>query len=58
MMFKTKPTILVVSGNSKVSGAIITRLLDKGWPVRTTVRTLDSRSDHLKSLGVEVVKVK
>lgn len=49
-----KPTILVTGATGKTGGAVVKQLLDKGFPVRAVVRTLDGRAEALRRAGAEV----
>ncbi len=51
----TKPTILVTGGTGKTGSAVAALLLQRGWPVRAIVRTLDTRANRLREAGAEVV---
>ncbi len=51
----TLPKILVTGATGKTGGAVVRQLREKGLPVRAIVRTRDSRSETLASLGVDVV---
>ncbi len=50
-----KPKILVTGATGRTGSAVVTQLLAKGYPVRTTVRVPDARSDLLQRRGAEVV---
>jgi len=50
-----KPTILVTGATGKTGGAVVTQLLEKGYPVRAVVRSQDTRSQTLNRLGAETV---
>jgi len=49
-----KPTILVTGATGKTGSATIAQLLAIGYPVRALVRQADTRSEHLRKLGVEI----
>ncbi len=49
-----KPTILVTGATGKTGGAVVKQLLDRGFPVRAVVRTLDGRAEALRRAGAEV----
>jgi len=51
----TSPKILVTGATGKNGGTVIIQLLAKGYPVRTTFRVQDARSDLLQRRGGEVV---
>lgn len=51
----SKSLILVTGATGKTGGAVVRQLLDLGYPVRATVRTLDARAENLKALGAGVV---
>ncbi len=51
----TKSLILVTGATGKTGSAVVRQLLDRGYPVRATVRKRDERADQLESLGAEVV---
>lgn len=48
--------ILITGATGTTSQYAIQHLVDKGIKVRAMVRTIDDRSKHLESLGVEVVQ--
>lgn len=50
-----EPIILVTGATGKTGSAVVSQLLERGWPVRAVVRTLDARSEALKKAGAEVV---
>ena len=50
-----KSLILVTGATGKTGSAVVRQLLDRGYPVRATVRKRDERADELESLGAEVV---
>jgi len=50
-----KPMILVTGATGKTGSAVVSQLLEHGWPVRAVVRALDSRSEALTKAGAEVV---
>ena len=50
----TKPTILVTGATGKTGGAVVTQLLERGFPVRAMVRTLDGRAEALQRAGADV----
>jgi NAD(P)-dependent dehydrogenase (short-subunit alcohol dehydrogenase family) len=50
-----KPIILVTGATGKTGAAVVAQLLEKGWPVRAIVRTLDARSKRLRREGADVV---
>ncbi len=50
-----KPTILVLGATGKTGSAVVSELVNLGWPVRAVVRALDARSERLRKDGVEVV---
>ncbi len=54
MSTTTKPTILVTGAAGKTGGAVVTQLLDKGFPVRAVVRSLDERAEKLRHAGADV----
>lgn len=47
--------ILVTGATGKTGSAVVRQLLDRGYRVRATVRTLDERADSLEALGAQVV---
>lgn len=49
----SKPKIPVTGATGKTGGAVVTQLLEKGWPVRAIVRSRDARSEKLDRMGVE-----
>ncbi len=51
----SKSLILVTGATGKTGSAVVRQLLDRGYPVRATVRKRDERADELESLGAEVV---
>lgn len=51
----SKSLILVTGATGKTGGAVVRQLLDRGYPVRATVRKRDERADELESLGAAVV---
>jgi uncharacterized protein YbjT (DUF2867 family) len=51
----SKSLILVTGATGKTGGAVVRQLLDRGYPVRATVRKFDERADDLGALGAEVV---
>ncbi len=51
----SKSLILVTGATGKTGSAVVRQLLDRGYPVRATVRKRDVRADQLESLGAEVV---
>jgi len=51
----SKSLILVTGATGKTGSAVVRQLLDRGHPVRATVRKRDERADQLESLGAEVV---
>ena len=51
----SKSLILVTGATGKTRSAVVRQLLDRGYPVRATVRKRDERADELESLGAEVV---
>lgn len=51
----TLPLILVTGATGKTGGAVVSQLLDAGYPVRATVRSRDARSAALDRRGVETV---
>jgi len=51
----SKSLILVTGSTGKTGSAVVRQLLDRGYPVRATVRRRDERADELESLGAEVV---
>ena len=53
--FDHHPKILVTGATGKTGGAVVTQLLEKGWPVRALVRSRDARSQRLDRLGAETV---
>ncbi len=50
-----KSLILVTGSTGKTGSAVVRQLLDRGYPVRSTVRKRDERADDLEALGAEVV---
>ncbi|MCK5488964.1 MAG: NmrA family NAD(P)-binding protein [Gemmatimonadetes bacterium] len=50
----SKSLILVTGATGKTGSAVVRQLLDRGYPVRVTVRKRDERADRLESLGAEV----
>ena len=51
----SKSLILVTGATGKTGSAVVRQLLDRGYPVRATVRKRDERADELESLGAEAV---
>lgn len=51
----TNPTILVTGATGKTGSKVIEQLRASGTPVRAFVRKVDERSEHIGSLGAEVV---
>jgi NAD(P)H dehydrogenase (quinone) len=51
----SKPIVLVTGAAGKTGSAIVSQLLELGWPVRAVVRTLDARSKRLSRAGADVV---
>ena len=51
----SKSLILVTGATGKTGSAVVRQLLDRGYPVRATVRKRDERADDLEALGAEVV---
>ncbi len=51
----SKSLILVTGATGKTGNAVVHQLLDRGYPVRATVRKRDERADDLEALGAEVV---
>ncbi len=51
----SKSPILVTGATGKTGSAVVRQLLDRGYPVRSTVRKRDERADDLEALGAEVV---
>lgn len=51
-----KPQILITGATGTTGQYAIQHLVEKGVKVRAMVRTLDSRSEKLEALGVEVVQ--
>ena len=49
------PKTLVTGATGKTGSAVAAQLLEKGWPVRALVRTMDARAQRLQKLGAEVV---
>jgi NAD(P)H dehydrogenase (quinone) len=49
------PRILVSGATGKTGLALVSQLLNKGFPVRAIVRSRDGRSQHLDRLGAETV---
>jgi NAD(P)H dehydrogenase (quinone) len=47
--------ILVTGATGKTGRAVVTRLLQKGQPVRAVVRKIDARSRRLQKAGAEIV---
>ena len=54
-MNTNKPRILVTGATGKTGSAVVTQLLEKGWPVRAIVRSRDTRSERLERMGAETV---
>lgn len=50
----TEP-IFVTGATGKIGGAVAAELLSRGEPVRAFVRSIDGRSERLRSLGAEIV---
>ncbi len=50
----TKPTILVTGATGKTGAAVVSQLLERGWPVRAVVRTQDHRSERLRRMGADI----
>ena len=48
------PTILVTGATGKTGGAVVSQLLQLGWPVRALVRAPDARSERLRAQGAEI----
>ena len=46
--------ILVTGATGKTGGAVAHQLLERGYFLRATVRTMDDRADALKALGAHV----
>jgi len=53
--FDNHPKILVTGATGKTGSAVVTQLIEKGWPVRAIVRSRDTRSQRLERLGAETV---
>ncbi len=53
--FEHRPKILVTGATGKTGRAVVAQLLEKGFPVRATVRSQDARSQQLERLGAETV---
>ena len=51
----SKSLILVTGATGKTGSAVVRQLLDRGYPVRATVRKRDEHADDLEALGAEVV---
>ena len=51
----SKSLILITGATGKTGSAVVRQLLDRGYPVRATVRKRDERAEELESLGAEVV---
>lgn len=51
----TLPTILVTGATGGTGSAVVSQLLEAGWPVRALVRGLDARSQRLRSAGADIV---
>jgi NAD(P)H dehydrogenase (quinone) len=51
----SKPIVLVTGATGKTGSAVVSQLLQLGWPVRAIVRTLDARSQRLDRAGADVV---
>ncbi len=49
------PTILVTAATGKIGGAVVSELLQLGWPVRALVHRSDPRSEDLCNRGADVV---
>src|SRR5581483_5855548 len=50
----TKPKILVTGATGKTGSAVVTELLNAGYPVRAMVRREDGRSARLQAQGAEI----
>jgi len=50
----SKPRILVTSAAGHTGSVVVTKLLDKGFPVRAFVHREDSRSERLRKAGAEI----
>jgi uncharacterized protein YbjT (DUF2867 family) len=53
-MIMIKPRILVTGATGKTGSAVVTELLNAGYPVRAMVHREDRRSTQLKALGTEI----
>ena len=51
-----KPLILVTGSTGKTAMPVVEQLLERGYPVRALVHSIDGRSQRLGSLGAEVVQ--
>lgn len=54
-MTMTQPKFLVTGATGKTGGQVATQLLSAGYPVRAFVRSMDRRSERLKTAGAEIV---
>jgi len=50
-----KPLVLVTAAAGNTGAPAVLQLLEKGYPVRALVRSLDARAERLRSAGAEVV---
>ncbi len=51
-----KPRILVTGATGKTGAPVVKQLIERGYPVRAFVRSVDERSQRLSELGAEVVQ--
>ena len=50
----SKARILVTGATGNTGGAVVSELLEKGWPVRAIVRSRDHRAEALERKGAEI----
>ena len=51
----TRPTVLVTGATGGTGSAVVSQLLNRGWPVRALVHRIDTRAERLRTLGADVV---